>query len=143
MKPEYEAFRAKLLEEMLSRFTLQPNIPYLLKGRCGPWSKRFTEQFPQLRAERGFYNGWEHWWCVDTDGSIVDPTVQQFGVESGDPSHYKILDLEKDEVYLGRCANCGESIYGPAKRGQQGICSDACGDSFSTYLNSEIAAFRR
>lgn len=40
-----------------------------------------VEAFPELKRVRGHYHcPWlskaqPHWWCVDPDGNIVDPTV--------------------------------------------------------------------
>lgn len=143
MTPEYQAFRDELLEQALSRY-IQPrdtiSIPYLLKGKCSPWTLLFVARFPELTRVAGFYNGAEHFWCVDQSGAIVDPTVEQFYVPawSWNPLAYRVYDPETDEVFLGKCMNCGSEIYGLISEGQQSVCRDAesdCQAQLEDYYN--------
>lgn len=144
---KYRDFYNEILEEELSHYR-QPretiDILYLLKGLCGLWSKKFQEKYPELKIQRGFYSGREHWWCVEPDGTIVDPTFLQFG-QIPDSKKYKVLNPDTDEIQLGRCLNCGEYIYGLEKEGPQDLCKDvivdgeviqSCRKEFEHYLNN-------
>lgn len=143
MKPEYLAFRNELVEARAKQYVgSPPPLAAIVRSQCEHFSKKLAERFPHLTVQRGFYNGAEHWWCVEPDGEIVDPTIEQFGVEVGDSSHYKVFDPLKDEIYLGCCMNCSEEIYGLIERGRQEICSEECARSFERYLNNEITAYR-
>jgi hypothetical protein len=139
IKPEYQALRDELLEKELSYY-IQPretiSIPYLLKGKCYAWTHKFVEAFPQLRQVCGFYGHGEHYWCVEPDGTIVDPTVEQF-------------DEALDQIYLGKCMNCGSEIYGLKAEGRQEICppeegeeESDCSRSLTAYYNSELSRYR-
>ena len=54
------------------------------RGKCKEMSEALIEQNPKLKLIRGHYhylNGGhidQHWWCVDEDGKIIDPTCRQF-----------------------------------------------------------------
>lgn len=150
MKPEYKALYEELLENALEKY-IQPRdtigIPYLLKGKCRAWSLKAIERFPQLELVTGFYGNSEHFWCVEPDGTIVDLTVGQFYDGEGDPRKYRVLDPEADEIYLGKCMNCGFEIYGLMAEGQQSVCKPAdgeqeseCARSLSDYYNNELRA---
>jgi hypothetical protein len=125
MKPEYEEFRAQLLEKELSHYA-QPrdtiSIPYLLKGKCYSWSQKFVERFPHLTLRTGFYGNREHYWCTEPDGTIVDPTIAQFHDGEGDPRKYRLFDETKDRIYLGKCMNCGQELYGLKAEGRKEVC---------------------
>jgi hypothetical protein len=153
MKPEYQAYRDELLEKELSRYKLQRrgdiSIPYLLKGKCYGWTAKFAEKFPQLKQVCGFYGNSEHYWCVDTDGTIVDPTVGQFYDGEGDPNKYRVFDESVDKIYLGKCMNCGFEIYGLKAEGEQSICKPEAGEkesecsrSLTDYYNGMLSASR-
>lgn len=55
------------------------------RGKCEEMSKALVMENPNLRLARGYYycpiwnKNEPHWWCVDSKGNIVDPTVLQFG----------------------------------------------------------------
>lgn len=88
--------------------------------------------FPFLRQERGFVrcnSGFhEHWWCVDVDGSIVDPTASQFN----NITEY-IPYEEGMEVRIGRCMNCGWDIYDNTMKSKKNTwcCSDECREALA------------
>jgi len=52
-------------------------------GLCQEYAELMAGEFPELRAVYGYYNiddrSFPHCWCVDTDGNVIDPTVEQFG----------------------------------------------------------------
>jgi hypothetical protein len=129
VKDEYKAYRDELIEHELSYYS-QPrssiSIAYLLKGKCYSFGQKFVEKWPQLKLVCGFYGHNEHYWLVDLDGTIVDPTVWQFHEQGddGDPRKYRVLDSSRDKVYIGRCMNCGNGIYGLLKDAPLSICPD-------------------
>src|ERR1035437_1476152 len=119
MKPEYADFLTQLIEHERGcyhesqRDSLTPRD--LVRARCGEFTQEFVEKFPHLKRVAGFVGGIEHWWCVDIDGAIVDPTAEQF---HGEPEYVPYIAAEH-EVRLGRCMNCGDEIYGLSSGGPQ------------------------
>jgi hypothetical protein len=146
---KYREFYEILLERELSHYN-QPreklDIPYLLKGLCESWCKKFKKKFPDLKIKRGFYSGNEHYWCVEPNGTIVDPTFPQFG-QIQNPNKYRVFNPETDKIYLGKCMNCGTSIYGLESEGHQRVCKDviidgvleqSCEKELESYYNSNF-----
>lgn len=153
MKPEYQALKDELLEKELSRYA-QPretiSIPYLLKGKCYGWTSIFVQKFPHLKQVCGFYGHGEHFWCVDVDGTIVDPTIEQFHDGTGDPAKYRVLDESVDRIFLGKCMNCGWEIYGLKSEGHQSVCRPGendpdrdCQAELERYYNGLTSGARR
>lgn len=79
------------------------------RGKCKEMSEKFIKDHPELNLElaRGWYHCpfWgkqEHWWCVEYDGKIHDPTAKQF--PSKGLGHY--------EEYIGvlNCEYCSEEV---------------------------------
>lgn len=143
MKPEYAAYLDELIEakrmhyaeghrDTLDRATI-------LYAECSNFTKKFVQRFPHLKRVAGFYcveddlnavemlPGTEHWWCVDVDGTIVDPTAEQFS----QPGPYVPLDEKVHFVRVGRCHNCGIDIYGLLSEAPQSVCSDECRDALT------------
>jgi hypothetical protein len=54
------------------------------RGKCKEAVDELVSKNPKLRAVRGHYwcpiwnSNEQHWWCVDADGTIIDPTAKQF-----------------------------------------------------------------
>lgn len=100
---------------------------------CKQATDRMIIEFPELKQVRGWYHCpiWgrrTHWWCVDPDGQIVDPTVRQF------PSHAIAHESFYEEyidqpIPTGRCLECGELLYHGAT-----VCSDTCYSAFARSL---------
>lgn len=91
-------------------------------GQCENWCDEMRKVFPELKKVRGFYHclSWgkrEHWWLIDTNGNIVDPTISQFPTLNG---HYEPWKEGTPEP-TSRCLNCGELCYNNAD-----TCSQAC-----------------
>lgn len=100
-------------------------------GRCREESLAMADAFPELRLVRGHVrcaNGrrYPHWWCVDPDDVVLDPTAAQFALVG-------ILDYEPHPdgapEPTGKCPNCGEYCYGG-----RFCCSDACERAYERYL---------
>lgn len=78
------------------------------RGRCKELAENAIQNDPSLRLVRGYYYCpiWNHkdphWWCVTSDGTIVDPSAKQF------PSKGRGTYTEFD----GRipCAECGAEL---------------------------------
>lgn len=144
MKPEYEAFKKTLIAEQRKRILNQEELSDrdILRGQCRLFSTTFQIKFPHLRLERGFYNyggyNCEHIWCVDVDGTIVDPTVEQFLLTNGT---YKVFDPKKDQILIGKCCNCGIEIYGLEEEGPRQICSEVCERDYTAYVEREARRF--
>lgn len=78
------------------------------RGKCKQYSEELCAEDPSLRLVRGYYHCpmWgkqEHWWCETLDGTIVDPTVQQFPT-NGIGAVYEEFDG------MCECAECGKHI---------------------------------
>jgi len=102
-------------------------------GRCREWTHSMAACFPELTLVRGHY--WDstwgdraHWWLVAPDGSIVDPTAEQF--PSKGTGDYQPLDESLPEP-TGMCPNCGGLAYN-----HDTFCSDACGAAYVAYCNN-------
>jgi len=100
---------------------------------CHQWSHAMVAAFPELRLARGYYmdpiDGRRgHWWCVTADGTIVDPTAEQFW------PHGEYVELADDEVPTGVCLNCGGDCFH-----LRAVCSDECGEEATAYYASSRA----
>lgn len=105
-----------------------------LLGRCKEAVEEMVLAFPELKKVPGHvYCGWGrrgHWWCVTSDGKIVDPTVQQFDI---------VFEYEPwvpgTEVRVGKCMECGEEIWKAIQSleeepGRETFCSKDCEIAF-------------
>ena len=109
-----------------------------VRGRCSRATAEMIEAFPELRRACGFAHvSWgrdQHWWCVAPDGSIVDPTVNQFG-QLG-VLQYEELDpndtATRARVPSGTCMDCGGDVYNGAT-----FCSSECESNMTKYLDHE------
>lgn len=121
---KYKKYIEKLIAEKYS------GSPWNMLGQCQVESLAMQKVFPELAVVRGFVSVMVpgspgrrgHWWCVDPDGNIVDPTRGQFECVVLDYEPYK----EGDHVRLGRCMNCGAEIWGEPEKGRQDVCSKSC-----------------
>ncbi len=108
---------------------LKTNNPY---GRCADATEAMKAAFPELTRVRGYYldAAWgsrEHWWLTAPDGSIVDPTAEQFPTLG--KGHYEPWDETQKEP-TGQCMDCGEYCYDGNT-----FCSPACERSTLAYMN--------
>lgn len=99
-------------------------------GRCVQVTLKMQECFPELERVRGHYldlvwGSWPHWWLVDPDGKIVDPTSVQFPTKGR--GHYEPWKEGREEP-TGKCPNCGEYAY----KGET-CCSDECYRDYHAY----------
>lgn len=104
-------------------------------GLCREAAEDMAKAFPALKVVRGhvhcLWGKRGHWWCVDPEGNIVDPTVGQFPwVESYEEFH------EGDEYRIGKCMNCGEEIWGSSPEAVHStmFCGQACESAMAHYL---------
>lgn len=113
-----------------------------VRNRCGDAVEHMSAAFPELRTVPGYAidgNGvqHEHWWCTDTDESVVDPTASQFKA----PITYKPWQ-PGDVVRVGRCMNCGDHIYASVQRldgNLRSVCDDDCAAAFAATLVDDHA----
>ena len=103
-------------------------------GACKARTEEMVAAFPELKRVRGHYYDivWGermHWWCVDPDGNIIDPTARQFPTKGkGAYVPWK----EGAEEPTGICPNCGEYCYEGTT-----CCSEKCHKGcFLNYYNS-------
>ena len=103
------------------------------EGNCHTYTKLMSETFPELRRIRGYYtpdpfsHSSPHWWLVDEQNNIVDPTINQYISPDG---LYDPID-ENESVPNSRCLNCGEYFYSETC---SQICSSLCESSFIRSL---------
>ena len=96
-------------------------------GMCQSFTSEFATAFPELRRVPGFYrcrdgwNGGEHWWLVDLQGAVIDPTADQFPDQG--QGTYEAYSPAKHKVPKGTCMCCGGAKY--ASEGSSG-CSEEC-----------------
>lgn len=105
-------------------------------GKCKEITHAMVKAFPKLTRVRGFYMcaDWgkrAHWWLVDAEGKVVDPTADQF--PSQGTSEYAQW-IEGSEEPTDKCMNCGGYTYG-AKR----ACSVTCAEALEKYYGCAFA----
>lgn len=95
------------MDKQLENCSQQNVFDYQLSGRCQEFAKFAVEQDSSLTLTRGWYNcpRWgkqQHWWTTRQDGSVYDPTANQF------PS----LGEGEYIPFTGwlECDECGKSI---------------------------------
>lgn len=95
------------------------------RGKCKEVSEALIAADPSLRLVRGHYYdfAWgeqEHWWTVAPDGTIHDPTKDQF------PSKGRGVYVEFDGICT--CENCGKEVCEEEAQfaGRYPCCSYAC-----------------
>jgi hypothetical protein len=89
-----------------------PDDPFHGRGACESLSSLMAQEFPELRQTAGYYydSCWgpqQHWWCVAPDGTVVDPTSEQF--PSKGRGTYE--ELSEDDRPVGCCMDCGSDVF--------------------------------
>lgn len=75
-----------------------------VQNQCMLASKEMSIEFPELRLVRGHYYYSEHWWLEAPDGSIVDPTKEQF------LPGYEYKEYAGPDP-VGKCLVCGVYVW--------------------------------
>ena len=100
MKTEYRAW-------ITERYT----TPESAKLQCAEATKEMVAAFPELRRVRGHamvgVDLRPHWWCLTTDGKIIDPTAHQWDQP---PVFYDMIPEGAEEPH-GKCLECGDLLY--------------------------------
>lgn len=98
---------------------------YSLRGKCKSMCQDAVLDDPSLKLVRGYYHcpSWgkqAHWWTVREDGTIFDPTKNQF------PSQGAGEYVEFDGYF--ECEECGKRIHEDdcIIYGNYQFCSDQC-----------------
>jgi len=110
--------------------------PESARNQCHMATAQMVEKFPELWRRRGYYIDvlWgrrHHWWCVDPQGAIVDPTAHQFpGCGQGD---YEALD-ESAVMPIGKCLECGGLVYESQGHSDPQFCNAKCRAAFARSL---------
>jgi hypothetical protein len=96
------------------------------RGKCKELSEAEVKKDPALKLVRGHYicpmwGKQPHWWCVKPDGTIVDPSVDQFPT-NGIAAEYVPFDGNVD------CAACGKNMKEHEARFESNyaFCSTIC-----------------
>jgi hypothetical protein len=96
------------------------------RGKCKELVDAAVRQDPTLTAVRGhyicpFWGEQAHWWCTKSDGTIVDPSVEQFP-SKGVAAEYIPFDGTVS------CAECGRSMREEDARFESNyaFCSTQC-----------------
>jgi hypothetical protein len=99
------------------------------RGKCKEMSEALVASDPTLTLVRGFYicpiwGEQQHWWCKKPNGTVVDPTKDQF------PSRGIGTYVE----FTGKinCSNCGKEINEEEAdiEGRYAFCSYKCHGQF-------------
>lgn len=105
---------------------------------CSEWTKEMATAFPELKRVRGHaylsppFGERPHWWLVEENGDIVDPTYLQWY----DPYYTGAIVLDYlpwDETQpepTGLCPNCGGLCYNGMS-----VCSMKCDREYMAYIN--------
>ncbi|KMV15978.1 hypothetical protein ACT17_23090 [Mycolicibacterium conceptionense] len=115
---------------------LQPRRPDL-RGKCQAAAKELAAQDPTLRVVRGWYIDidWgeqEHWWCERPDGTVIDPTVEQFPT-----GHVEALRQYREYAGVHPCPGCGIPV-----EGETGFCCGGChGATVGVPIGSCVCEF--
>lgn len=95
------------------------------RGKCKEMSEALVRADPSLVLVRGYYCPFwgeqPHWWCKRSEGSIVDPTKDQF------PSRGAGTYVEFDGNV--ECSNCGKQM----KEEEASFESNYCFCSYECY----------
>ena len=101
------------------------------RGKCKQMCEELITKDSSLKMVRGHY--WcpisnrdePHWWCVDKEGKIIDPTKKQF-LSNGVGGIY----TEFNGIVV--CAECGKEIEEENAKfdGNYGFCSTRCNAKF-------------
>lgn len=100
-------------------------------GTCKETTEDMQAAFPELTRVRGHYHCpvWglrAHWWMIDLDGKIIDPTDEQFPSKGlGVYVAWNEDDLEP----TGKCLDCGEYLFDGDIH-----CNDQCRRAFMADL---------
>jgi hypothetical protein len=107
------------------------------RGRCKELSEAAVRSDPSLTLVRGYYHCpmWgkqAHWWCVRADGSIVDPTKDQF--PSRGIGHYELFDG------VLHCAECQKEVSEKSAifESRYPFCSYQCAGRFASASWSSL-----
>lgn len=109
---------------------MEPESDYAkYRGKCKEMCEALIQSDPSLTIVRGhyfcpFWGEQAHWWTVDKDGKIIDPTAKQFPSKG----HGEYMEFD------GRvsCAECGKEMQEKEARFESnyGFCSTKCNMRF-------------
>ena len=107
-------------------------------GQCMEITERMAAAFPELRRVRGHYvcpyqGPRPHWWLITPDGTVLDPTKEQF-VSQGCHGTYEPYEGPEP---TGECLNCGALVYGA-----ETFCNSNCTSDFTLTIEDTLRAYR-
>lgn len=135
------------MEEKYKSWIIKIKSEYnVLTGLCGSISRKMIENFPELRLARGYFIDdygakHSHWWCVSSDGIIIDPTVDQFksNFEISAARYEEYDELKHGPLPIGRCYDCGSYIYAEDQGedySSSNFCNIECEKNTMEYLRN-------
>ena len=117
---------------MLEKYTIwmKANPKLCDYGKCVEATEAMVRAFPELKRVRGHYYdiAWgerQHWWLIDEDRNIIDPTKEQFPTKG--KGHYEPW-IEGEEEPTGKCLDCSGYYYG-----DRYFCSDECEINYNAH----------
>lgn len=130
MNPQYQIWIAQYVKSQ----------PFIL-GICSRATEEMVKAFPELKRVPGHVetaNGrFAHWWCVDPEGKVVDPTAAQYrdigGILAYDPWRPGSL------TRVGKCMDCGDEIWKAVDSldgKKESFCSKRCEARYIQYLET-------
>ena len=112
------------------------------RGKCKQYAEALCKEDSTLRLVRGFYHCpvWgtkeAHWWCAKPDGTIVDPTKDQF-ISKGNGTY------EEFDGWI-ECDNCKAKFHerelnknGRCLDGRYAFCSTRCHGIFIGAIDED------
>jgi len=136
---EVKTFHNVNFKELAYNSWINANYPTAKSARlqCDEATKEMVNVFAELKRVRGLASVKEpyglpptrtpHWWCVTSEGTIIDPTAHQYPTEI---LSYSEADESKGSP-TGKCPNCGGLCY----KGNS-LCSEKCNREYMDYLNN-------
>jgi hypothetical protein len=100
-------------------------------GHCIEATDQMVKEFPELKKVRGMISAHskdkkrQHWWCIDPNENIIDPTNYQFSHIGTDFSYFPV-DESKNPTWI--CCNCGDVAYN-----YNSTCGDKCSKIMKEY----------
>lgn len=101
------------------------------RGRCRDESLALAREDRTLTVVRGYADGVEHWWLIDPDGKIVDPTVDQFVCTPFEYVPESVGVPAERPPLMCQCVQCGDVHDGGYCND---ICSEGCAKAFCLHL---------
>ena len=113
---------------MATKSTESEQSDYLkYRGKCKEMCEQLITEQPELTLVRGHYvcpvwGSQEHWWCIDIEGRVIDPSVRQFPTNGIGAEYIPFNGIVT-------CEECGKQLPEEDAQfmGNYPVCSSKCG----------------